>query len=90
MDDAEFLTNIKAKISRKSGREVDVRLGLNMGDFDLVMDMESPVPIVVLPPIVMRPGYSGVARMAVEYAVGSLRAGKLLDGWEFTMLMRRN
>lgn len=90
MDDAKFLTNIKAKISQKAGRDVDVHLGLNMNDFDLVMDMEPPVPVIVLPLIVLHPGYSGVARMAVEYAVGSLRAGRLLDGWEFTMLLRRN
>lgn len=90
MDDEKFLAGIKSKITQRSGREVEVHLGLNMDDLGLLMDVEAETPVIVLPPIVLHPGYSGVARMAVEYAVGSLLAGKLLDGWEFTMLLRRN
>jgi len=90
LDDERFLAGIKSKISQRSGREVEVHLGLNMGDFDLIMDVGAEIPVIVLPPIVLHPGYPGVARMAVEYAVGSLRAGRLLNGWEFAMLLRRN
>ena len=87
MDDLEFLDKIKEKIENLSG--VSIRLDLDREDQSaLRVDLEGPIPTVVVGSHVLE--YSGFARMASEYAVACLRAGRDLETLEFQTLLARN
>ena len=87
MDDNEFLDKIKDKIEKLSG--VAIRLDLDREDQSaLRVEREGPTPTVVVGSHVLE--YSGFARMATEYAVACLRAGRDLDQLEFQILLARN
>ncbi len=87
MDDREFLDKIKEKIEQLSG--VAIRLDLDSQDQSaLRVDLDGPIPTVVVGSHVLE--YSGFARMASEYAVACLRAGRDLERLEFQTLLARN
>ena len=87
MDDQEFLDGIKDKIEKLTG----IAISLDVDHHDqnaLRVDRETAIPKVVIGSHVLE--YSGFARLAVEYAVASLRAGRDLDTLEFQTLLSRN
>lgn len=87
MEDQEFLEQVHEKIERMSGRPVE-----------LVLDEDDPLRVAVdlgslLPKVFLGKGileYPGLARMGIEYAAASIRAGRHIGPLEFTMLLRRN
>lgn len=87
MDDQEFLERIQEKIERMSGRPVE--LVLDQDDpLRVAVDLGSPLPRVFLGRNILV--YPGLARMGIEYAVASIRAGRHISPLEFTLLLRRN
>ncbi len=87
MDDQEFLDKIKDKIEKLSG--IAIRLDLDLQDQSaLRVELEGTVPAVVVGSHVLK--YSGFARMATEYAVACLKAGRDLETLEFQTLLARN
>lgn len=87
MDDQEFLDGIKDKIEKLTG--VAISLDIDHQDQSaLRVEREGTIPKVVMGSHVLE--YSGFARLAVEYAVASLRAGRDLDTLEFQILLSRN
>jgi len=87
MDDQEFLARVKEKIERLTGEVID-----------LIIDEEDhlrvSVDLAALPPkVILGAGilqYPGLARMGIEYAVASIRAGREVGPLEFQAILRRN
>ena len=87
MDDREFLDQIKAKVERLTGTQIE--LDLDSDDRSaLTVELEGPLPRVVLGSNIL--DYAGFARMAVEYAVASIREKRELGPLEFQILLARN
>ena len=87
MDEQEFLDRIKAKIERLTGTEI--RFHLDMIDKDQIkVELNQPIPEVTLGSSVLQ--YSGFARMAIEYAVATIRERRELGTLEFHVLLARN
>ena len=87
MDDREFLDQIKTKVERLTGTEIE--LGLDSDDRSaLTVALEGPFPKVVLGSNILE--YAGFARMAVEYVVASIREKRELGPLEFQILLARN
>jgi hypothetical protein len=87
VDDQEFLQRVRDKISRLTGTEIVLRLDEAEGD-QIRVELGGPEPVVTLGVNVLR--YSGFARMAVEYAVASIRKRREIDSLEFHILLARN
>ena len=87
MDDQEFLDQVKQKIERLTGREIVLHI-----DHDdtskLEVDNGASIPEVVVGSKLLQ--YSGFARMAVEYAVASIKEGREIQPLEFQLLLSRN
>jgi hypothetical protein len=88
MEDEKFLQQIREKIARLTGREVEVVLGEEREGGTLTVEMGGPVPKVTLTPRVLE--HAGLARMSIEYAVACIKAGREIDLLEFHALLRRN
>ena len=87
MEDQEFARRIKAKIERLAG--TDITLEVDDSDSQrLKVDLGLPVPAVTLGSSIYE--YAGFARMAVEYAVASIRQRRELGRLEFFALLERN
>ena len=87
MDDQEFLEQLKAKIERLTSTRI--QLDLDREDSSaLVVELEGLSPRVVLGSNIL--DYAGFARMAVEYAVASIREKRELGPLEFQILLARN
>jgi hypothetical protein len=87
LDDTEFLRRMEDKIRRLTGREVVLRLDETESD-QMSIDLNGPGPVITLGSYAVR--YSGFARMALEYAVASIREGREISQLEFHMLLSRN
>jgi hypothetical protein len=87
MDDQEFLDRIKVKIERLTGVEIQLHIDQSDGN-QIKLELERPTPEVTLGYNVLQ--YSGFARMAVEYAVASIREKRVLGDLEFHILLARN
>ena len=87
MDDREFLDQIKVKIERLTSTEIDLQLDA-IDKTRIKVGLERPVPEVTLGANVLE--YSGFARMAIEYAVASIREKRELGTLEFHVLLARN
>ena len=87
MDDQEFLEQLKAKIERLTSTRI--QLDLDREDSSaLMVELEGLSPRVVLGSNIL--DYAGFARMAVEYAVASIREKRELGPLEFQILLARN
>lgn len=87
MDEQEFLDRIKGKIQRLTGTEIQFHL--DMVDKDQIkVELDRPIPEVTLGSNALR--YSGFARMAIEYAVATIRERRELGTLEFHVLLARN
>ena len=87
MEDAEFLRRMEDKIRRLTGREVVLRLDETESD-RMSIDLNGPDPVITLGSNAVR--YSGFARMAIEYAVASIRERREIGQLEFHILLARN
>ena len=87
MDDLEFIHRIKTKIEGLTGIQIQLRLDMNDKD-QLKIDLEQPIPQVIMGSNALQ--YSGFARMAIEYAVASIRERRELGSLEFHVLLARN
>lgn len=87
MDDQQFIARVRAKIERLTGRDIDFEI-----DYDdkskLGVDPLASTPRVIVGANLLQ--YSGFARMAVEYAVASIREGREIPPMEFQLLLSRN
>lgn len=88
MDNEKFLQKIREKITRLTGREVEVVVGEEREGGTLSVEVGGPVPKVTLTPKALE--HAGLARMSIEYAVACIRAGREIDLLEFHTLLRRN
>lgn len=87
MDEQQFLDKIKNKIERLTGNEI--KLAVDSAEpGQLAVELGSSVPQVTLGSNVLQ--FSGFARMAVEYAVASIREGREISVLEFHILLARN
>ena len=87
MDDEEFIGQIKAKIERLTGADIVLHLDTeDQGRMNVELSGQSPE--VTLGSGVLE--YSGFARMAIEYAVASIRGNRELSSLEFRALLVRN
>ena len=87
MDEQQFLDKIKNKIERLTGNEI--KLAVDSAEpGQLAVELGSSVPQVTLGSNVLQ--FSGFARMAVEYAVASIREGREISALEFHILLARN
>ncbi len=87
MEDAQFVTRLKAKLERITDRDVELRVADDDPDC-LEVDLNRLVPQVVLGRNIYH--YPGFARMCLEYAAGSIIEGRHLGELEFHMLLARN
>ena len=87
MEDDVFLDRIKAKIERLTGRKIHLELDTDNGK-RLEIEADAEVPKVVIGSDVLQ--YAGFARLAVEYAVASIRRGGEISQLEFQALLSRN
>jgi len=87
MEDDKFVDNIKTKIERMAGREIDLSID-EQSENPVMLDMNTPVPRVVLGEQVLK--FPGMARMAIEYVVACIKEERPLNPLEFQMLLRRN
>ena len=87
MDDREFLARIKARIEKLTGSEI--QLHLDRTDRNRIkVELDRQVPEVILGSNALQ--YAGFARMAIEYAVASMRKKKELGSLELHVLLARN
>lgn len=87
MDDQKFLDRVKAKIERLTG--VEIRLEVDFSDENQVkVELSSTPPQVTVGSNALK--FPGFARMAVEYAVVSIREERELGSLEFHALLARN
>lgn len=87
MEDQEFLDRIKAKLESLTGTEIQLELDTEEKE-QLKVELGPSLPVVTVGSNVLE--YSGFARMAIEYVVASIRAGRELQTLEFQMLLSRN
>ena len=87
MDDQEFLNRIKAKIEGLTSTCILMNLDDDAPN-QIKVRFDGPEPEVSLGSNIFT--YSGFARMAVEYAVASIRSKRELGILEFHALLARN
>jgi len=87
MDDQEFLDRIRTKIERLAGKEIQLDID-EADEFRLTGEFAAPVPRMTMGSGVIK--YPGFARMAVEFAVASIRQGRDIGLLEFHVLLQRN
>ena len=87
MDDQEFIERVKEKIERLAGQEIE--LGLDEENPSrLTLELDEAIPRVVIGADVL--DHAGFARLAIEYAVASIRRGAEVSQLEFQALLSRN
>ena len=87
MDDREFLDRLKSKIERLADCEIDLQMDTD-NQSKLAVDLLASLPRVTVGSNLLH--YPGFARMAVEYAVESIRQGREIPPLEFQFLLSRN
>ena len=87
MEDQEFILRVKEKIERLTERYIDLRLDED-NPSRLTLELSSDVPEVVIGSDVLE--HAGFARLAIEYAVASIRRGAEVSQLEFQALLSRN
>ncbi|HLB29273.1 MAG TPA: hypothetical protein VJA25_13335 [Dehalococcoidia bacterium] len=87
MDDPKFLARVKEKIERLTGEAIDLVLD-EEDQLRLRVDLTTWPRKVTLGAAVLE--YPGLARMGIEYAVASIRAGREVEPLEFQAILRRN
>ncbi len=87
MEDQEFILRVKEKIERLTERYIDLRLDED-NPSRLTLELGSDVPEVVIGSDVLE--HAGFARLAIEYAVASIRRGAEVSQLEFQALLSRN
>ena len=87
MQDQEFVNQIREKIERMSGRQVELRIDEEDAT-QIGVELNGELPLVTLGNNVME--YSGFARMGIEYAVACIREERAIDPVEFHVLLARN
>lgn len=87
LEDQEFILRVKEKIERLTERYIDLRLDED-NPSRLTLELSSDVPEVVIGSDVLE--HAGFARLAIEYAVASIRRGAEVSQLEFQALLSRN
>ncbi len=87
MEDQEFVDQIREKIERLSGRQVELRID-EEDSTQIGVELNGELPLVTLGKNVME--YSGFARMGIEYAVACIREERAIEPVEFHVLLARN
>jgi|TARA_B100001146_G_C16104874_1_gene401015 hypothetical protein len=87
MEDSEFLDQIREKIERLTGRQVELQID-DEDPSQLGVEMDGNLPLVIMGNHVLE--YSGFARMGIEYAVACIREERPIEPIEFHMLLARN
>ena len=87
MKDQEFIDQIREKIERMTGRDVELRIDEDDAS-QIGVELRGEMPVVILGNNVME--YSGFARMGIEYAVACIREERAIDPVEFHVLLARN
>lgn len=87
MEDEQFVANMKEKIERLVGREIDLEVDPE-SENPVMLDMNLPIPKVVFGAQILE--YPGLARMAVEYTAACIKEERALEPLEFQLLLRRN
>ena len=87
LDDQEFIQRVKEKIERLTGREIDLEIDRDHQD-RLTLELDSMMPRVVIGSNVLE--HAGFGRLAIEYAVASIRRGAQVSQLEFQALLSRN
>ena len=87
MEDQEFILRVKEKIERLTERYIHLRLDED-NPSRLTLELSSDVPEVVIGSDVLE--HAGFARLAIEYAVASIRRGAEVSQLEFQALLSRN
>ncbi|MDA1127097.1 MAG: hypothetical protein O2913_00140 [Chloroflexi bacterium] len=87
MEDHKFVDQIRDKIERMTGREVELRVDQDDAG-QIGVELGGDIPVVILGNHIMQ--YSGFARMGIEYAVACIREERAIDPVEFHVLLARN
>ncbi len=87
MEDQQFVTELKQKIEKLTGKSVELRINED-NPSDISVDLEGPVPVVNMGSHIYE--YSGFARMCVEYSVASIRKERPINVLEFHVMLGRN
>ena len=78
---------MKSKIERRTGMVIQLNVDA-MEKNQLKVEFDRPIPEVTLGSNVLQ--YPGFARMAIEYAVASIREQREIGPLEFNILLARN
>ena len=87
MDDREFIQRVKEKIERLTDREIDLEIDREHPD-RLTLELGIDVPRVVIGSDMLE--HAGFGRLAIEYAVASIKRGAEVSQLEFQALLSRN
>ena len=87
MDDREFIQRVKEKIERLTDREIDLDIDRENPD-RLTLELGIDVPRVVIGSDMLE--HAGFGRLAIEYAVASIKRGAEVSQLEFQALLSRN
>ena len=87
MNDQEFLHQMKTKIQKLTGQEVDLQVD-STDTSRLTVELAEPLPKVTVGANLFR--FPGFARMAIEYAVACIQQGRQVSTLEFQTLLTRN
>ena len=87
MDDWEFIQRVKEKIERLTDREIDLDIDREHPD-RLTLELGIDVPRVVIGSDMLE--HAGFGRLAIEYAVASIKRGAEVSQLEFQALLSRN
>ncbi len=87
MDDREFIQRVKEKIERLTDREIDLDIDREHPD-RLTLELGIDVPRVVIGSDMLE--HAGFGRLAIEYAVASIKRGAEVSQLEFQALLSRN
>ena len=87
MDDYQFIEQLKAKIQRMVGREIDLVID-NDKDARLSVEHFASRPLVTVGANIFK--YPGFGRIAVEYSVACIRQERQVPALDFQVLLSRN
>ncbi len=87
MDDRVFIQRVKEKIERLTGQEIDLDIDHD-NQSRMTLELNIPVPRVVIGADILE--HAGFGRLAIEYAVASIKRGAEVSQLEFQVLLSRN
>ena len=87
MKDDVFIQRVKEKIERLTDKEIDLAMDSD-NPARLDIELADSQPRIVVGSDVLE--YAGFARLAIEYAVASIRRGTQISRLEFQVLLSRN